>query len=135
MPAIYILIAGSYTPLLSVALRHEARSSNALLAFIWTCGLCGIRVEAPMPLWKHKPEFSLAMYLGMGWKWLICMGDLVTALPRNALCFLVAGGVAYTSGVPFFVRNSNLDHSIWHCFVLAGSVFHWLFVYLYVLKL
>ncbi|KAL7528974.1 hypothetical protein ACHAWF_002791, partial [Thalassiosira exigua] len=102
MSAIYVLIAGSYTPFLSVALRHEARRSNALLAFIWTCGLSGIGVEALMPLWKHKPKFSLAMYLGMGWSCLICMGDLVAALPRNALCFLVAGGVAYTSGVPFF---------------------------------
>mmetsp|Transcript_8828 Transcript_8828/g.15347 ORF Transcript_8828/g.15347 Transcript_8828/m.15347 type:complete len:90 (-) Transcript_8828:264-533(-) len=87
------------------------------------------------PLWKHKPKFSLAMYLGMGWSCLICMNDLVSSLPMEALYYLVAGGVAYTSGVPFFVRNNNLDHSIWHCFVLAGSIFHWLCVYLYVVKL
>ena len=62
----------------------------------------------------------------MGWSCLICMGDLVEALPTEAIYCLLAGGVAYTSSVPFFVRNSNLDHSIWHCFVLAGKM--WTFV-------
>ena len=64
MCAIYILIAGSYTPFLSIALHHEAIWSNMLLASIWVCSLSGIGVEATLPLWKHKPKFSLAMYLG-----------------------------------------------------------------------
>lgn len=135
MSAIYILIAGSYTPFLSIALHHKPMWSGTLLAFIWICSLSGISVEATLPLWKHKPKFSLAMYLGMGWSCLVCMKDLVDVLPTGALYCLVAGGVAYTSGVPFFVRNNNLDHSIWHCFVLAGSIFHWLCVYLYVIHL
>lgn len=78
---------------------------------------------------------DLILLSGMGWSCLICMRDLIAALPGGAMYYLVAGGVAYTSGVPFFVRNNNLDHSIWHCFVLAGSIFHWLCVYLYVVNL
>ena len=132
MCAIYILIAGSYTPFLSIL---QPMWSGTLLALIWICSLSGIGVEATLPLWKHKPKFSLAMYLGMGWSCLLCMKDLVASLPTEGLYFLVAGGVAYTAGVPFFVRNNNLDHSIWHCFVLAGSIFHWICVYQYVVNL
>ena len=135
MCAIYILIAGSYTPFLLIALHHKPMWSNTLLAFIWLCSLSGIGVEAMYPLWKHKPKFSLVMYLGMGWSCMICMKDLVAVLPTEALYYLVAGGVAYTGGVPFFVRNNNLDHSIWHCFVMAGSILHWMCVYMYVVKL
>jgi hypothetical protein len=61
MCSIYILIAGSYTPFLSIVIQH-----HMLLAFIWLCGISGIGVEAFVPLWKWKPKFSLAMYLGMG---------------------------------------------------------------------
>jgi len=135
MCAIYILIAGSYTPFLMILLHHKPLQSGILLAFIWICCLGGIGVEALAPLWEFKPKFSLSMYLGMGWSCFACMKDLVASLPQGALFCLVAGGVAYTSGVPFFVRNSNLDHAIWHCFVLAGSIFHWLCVYLYVVNL
>jgi hemolysin III len=133
--AIYILIAGSYTPFLTIVLHHKPLWSGSLLAFIWVCALSGIGVEAFFPLWKYRPRFSLAMYLGMGWSCLICMNDFVEVLPANALYLIIAGGVAYTSGVPFFVRNNNLDHSIWHVFVIAGSFFHWLCVYLYVVEI
>lgn len=61
MCSIYILIAGSYTPFFSIVIEHQM-----LLAFIWLCGISGISVEAFFPLWKWKPKFSLAMYLGMG---------------------------------------------------------------------
>lgn len=133
--AIYILIAGSYTPFLTIVLHHKPMWSGSLLAFIWVCALSGIGVEAFFPLWKYRPRFSLAMYLGMGWSCLICMHDFVEILPANALYLIIAGGVAYTGGVPFFVRNNNLDHSIWHVFVIAGSFFHWLSVYLYVVEI
>ena len=132
--AIYILIAGSYTPFLSIVLHHKPMWSKSLLGFIWTCALSGVSVEAFAPLWKFRKSFSLAMYLGMGWSCMVCMSDFAEILPTNALYLILAGGVAYTSGVPFFVRNSNLDHSIWHVFVLAGSFFHWLTVYYYVVE-
>ena len=75
------------------------------------------------------------MYLGMGWTCMICINELIEALDKNAIRLLVAGGVWYTAGVPFFVRNNNLDHSIWHCFVMMGSISHWLCIYEYVVTL
>jgi len=69
------------------------------------------------------------MYIGMGWAALACLSDMKKALPTACLIDLIMGGLAYTGGVPFFVRNNNLDHAIWHCFVLAGSIFHWLGIY------
>jgi len=130
--AIYLLIAGSYTPFLMIALHHEPMWSLHLLLFIWVCAISGVLVEAMCGGWKHKSKFSLAMYLGMGWSCLACQHDLIEVLPTNALVLIFAGGVAYTGGVPFFVRNNNLDHSIWHLFVMAGSLMHWLSVYWYV---
>ena len=119
--AIYLLIAGSYTPFLMIGLHHKQSISIRLLLFIWTCAISGILVEMFYRTWKHKQLFSLAMYLGMGWSCVSCMPDIVEVLPTNALVLLVAGGVSYTGGVPFFIRNTNLDHSIWHMFVLAGE--------------
>jgi len=130
--AIYLLIAGSYTPFLMIALHHEPMWSLHLLLFIWVCAISGIVVEALFRTWKHKALFSLAMYLGMGWSCMVCVPDMIEVLPMEACWMVVAGGVAYTGGVPFFVRNTNMDHSIWHMFVLAGSLFHWLCVYWYV---
>lgn len=130
--AIYLLIAGSYTPFLMIPLHHKPQWSVQLLLFIWACAISGVLVEALCMQWKHKGKFSLAMYLGMGWSCMVCLPDLIEVLPANALGLIFAGGVAYTGGVPFFVRNNNLDHSIWHLFVLAGSMFHWFAVFWYV---
>ena len=133
--AIYILIAGSYTPFLQILLGDKPIWSVGLLAFIWACCLFGICVEAFLPTWKHRGVFSLSAYLLMGWSCMICLPEMMERLPQACLNLLVLGGVAYTVGVPFFVRNNNLDHAIWHLFVLSGSVFHWLAVYLYVAPL
>lgn len=126
--AIYLLIAGSYTPFLMIALHHEPRWSFNLLVFIWTCAVSGILVEAFCRTWEHKSKFSLAMYLGMGWSCLVCsefgrcrfflvrciaigvsshlfpralsaVPDLVEVVPKEALALMVAGGLAYTGGV------------------------------------
>jgi hemolysin III len=130
--AIYILIAGSYTPFLQIVLRDNPLWSNYLLGFLWMCCFCGISVEAFWPTWKFKVWFSLMMYLGMGWSAVVVLPEVIDMAPGAALRMLVLGGVAYTSGVPFFVRNHNLDHSIWHLFVLAGSILHWIGIYEYV---
>jgi len=97
--AIYLLIAGSYTPFLMISLHHKRIWSLHLLLFIWACAISGILVEACFLNWKHKSIFSLAMYLGMGWSCMVCLPDLVEVLPHNALVLLVAGGLAYTGGV------------------------------------
>lgn len=130
--AIYILIAGSYTPFLSITFPDNILWSGYLLSLIWVCCICGIFVDATLPNWKYKSRFSLTMYLSMGWCCMICVPDLLEELPQEAIALLVLGGVLYTAGVPFFVRNNNLDHSIWHCFVLAASICHWIAVYEYV---
>ena len=130
--AIYILIAGSYTPFLQIILGHEPLWSVGLLSFIWICGIMGILVEAFCPLWRYRNFFSLAMYLGMGWAALVCLPEASALLPDNAIRLVVLGGVAYSSGVPFFVRSKNMDHAIWHVFVLLGSFFHWLGIYWFV---
>jgi hemolysin III len=130
--AIYILIAGSYTPFLSVTFSDSKLYSIYLLMFIWTCCILGIYIEFCHPIWKHKALFSLSMYLGMGWAALVVIPAAFQLVSLQGVEYVCLGGVAYTSGVPFFVRNNNLDHSIWHCFVLLGSALHWWSIYEYV---
>lgn len=130
--AIYILIAGSYTPLLQILLIDEPVYSYGLLGFLWLCGGLGISVEAMYPTWKWKGKFSLSMYLAMGWSALVCLPEMKDRLPVECVYLLFLGGVGYTAGVPFFVRDNNLDHAIWHLFVLSGSMLHWFGIYLYV---
>lgn len=130
--AIYMLISGSYTPFLSIVLAHEPLWSTGLLVFLWLLCVLGIGVEFTLPTWQHKGKFSLAMYLGMGWSAVVCLPEVARILPPQGINLMVLGGVSYTAGVPFFVRNNNLDHAIWHLFVLAGSIFHWCGVYFYV---
>jgi hemolysin III len=130
--AIYILIAGTYTPFLQIVLANDPLFSTYLLAFLWICCVLGIWVEAFQTEWKYRSHFSLLMYLSMGWSALTFLPTVITRLPPRPLIYLVLGGVSYTAGVPFFVRNNNLDHAIWHVFVLAGSIFHWWVIYRYV---
>jgi len=130
--AIYILIAGTYTPFLRIAMVNEPLYSVYMLGFLWCCCGMGMFVEFAYPHWKYRGFFSLSMYLSMGWSALICLPEVATRMPLRAVQLLVLGGVAYTAGVPFFVRNNNLDHAIWHLFVMTGSIVHWLGVYLHV---
>lgn len=130
--AIYLLIAGSYTPFLQILLSDQPMYSYGLLGFIYTCCILGISVEAMYPKWKSKSVFSLCMYLGMGWACLLCLPQMAERLHRDCIILVFLGGVAYTAGVPFFLRNNNLDHAIWHLFVMSGSILHWMAVYLYV---
>ena len=72
------------------------------------------------------------MYIGMGWAALVCLPHMKERMPQAAVNYLILGGVGYTAGIPFFIRNNFLDHAIWHLFVMVGSICHWLAVYLYV---
>jgi hemolysin III len=74
--------------------------------------------------------FSSIVY--PGWSALICLPEVARKLPEGCTNLMILGGVGYTAGVPFFVRNNNLDHAIWHLFVLAGSICHWCGIYFYV---
>lgn len=128
--AIYLLIAGSYTPFLLVNLRSS--SGWLLFAVIWTLALAGIILKL---VWGHRfKALRVIIYLVMGWLALIVAGPLTVSLPAEALNLLIAGGVVYTLGVVFYLsKRIPFNHAIWHLFVIGGSACHFLAVYLGVL--
>ena len=127
--AIYLLIAGTYTPLLAVSIAGKL--GYGLLLFIWIFAVLGIIFKIKYGQ-KYK-KISLASYLGMGFISLAILGELYQALPIEALYLLFLGGVIYATGVMFYVKkNTPFTHAIWHCFVLAGAICHFLMIYWYV---
>lgn len=128
--AIYLLIAGTYTPFLLVNLRGPWGWS--LFALVWSVALTGIILKVS-PL-GHKPGLSLTLYLFLGWIILIAIKPLLSYLDPAGIRLLVAGGIAYTAGVIFYGwHRLPYNHAIWHLFVLTGSCFHFFAVLLYVL--
>lgn len=126
--AIYLLIAGSYTPFALGILRGAW--GWTLLGLIW--GLAAIGIVHKTLLGFRFPLFSTLMYLGMGWLAIIAARPMAQALPPMALALICAGGLCYTAGVPFYMRDRlRYRHAIWHMFVLAGSGFHYAAVLLY----
>lgn len=119
--AIFVLIAGTYTPFALVSLRGPWGWS--LFAVVWTIALAGILLET---LKKERIKWlSLTLYLGLGWMALIVIKPMLEMVPAIGLWLLLAGGLSYSLGVIFYVRKQMLyHHAIWHLFVLAGSVLH-----------
>ena len=105
------------------------------MAVLWACTAAGITIEAFYKDRWWKSRVSLCLYLGMGWFVVGKISLILETFPKNAVYLLLAGGLGYTGGVPFFVRNRGLDHMIWHLWVIAGSLFHWVCVYVYVLDM
>ena len=128
--AIYLLIAGSYTPFTLVSLRGPWGWS--LFGVVWGLALLGISQE----LWLKKKTrlVSLVIYILMGWVALVAVVPLVAVLSWAGFAWLAAGGVAYTAGIIFFVYDNKFVHwhGIWHLFVLAGSALHYCAILLYV---
>ena len=119
--AIYILIAGTYTPFTLTALRGAW--GWTLFGIVWGLALAGVAFK--LFYTGRFPRLSTAIYLGMGWMVLIAAGPLVRALDPAGLAWLVAGGLAYTAGTAFYhSRRVPYAHAVWHLFVLAGSVCH-----------
>eukprot|EP00808_Paulinella_micropora_P016537 g55786.t1 len=128
--AIYLLIAGSYTPFMCILLGDKPYALW-LLVLQWTCCIVGIFIAA---INEHGHErISLFLYVVMGWACIGCGNDMFERLHPAGLKLLVAGGVAYTGGIPFFVLDKYMFHAIWHVFVLAGSVSQYLAIFLYML--
>jgi hemolysin III len=122
--AIFLLIAGTYTPFTLGPLRGVWGWS--ILGLIWALAIFGIILKATRGASRH-PKLGLSLYLGMGWLPLIVIGPLALAIPPSALFWLVAGGIAYTTGVLFFVSNRlRYAHLVWHLFVLVGTSCHFL---------
>ena len=128
--AIYLLIAGSYTPFTLVSLRGPWGWS--LFGVVWGLALLGISQE----LWlKQKTRLvSLVIYVLMGWVAVVAVVPLVAALSWQGFAWRTAGGVAYTVGIIFFVFDEKFTHwhGIWHLFVLAGSALHFFAILFYV---
>jgi hemolysin III len=128
--AIYLLIAGTYTPFLLVNLRGP--TGWTLFAVIWTLALGGIACKLR---WPHRfAALRVGIYLLMGWLILFAGGEMAERLPSAGLALLVAGGLSYTLVVVFYAsRVIPFNHVIWHLFVLGGSVCHYFAVYTAVL--
>ncbi len=123
--AIYLLIAGTYTPFLLVNLRGPWGWS--LFGVIWGLALAGILFK----FWfvERFGFLSTAVYIAMGWLVVIAAKPVITHVPFTALVWLLAGGLAYTAGVIFYAsKRIPYSHAIWHVFVLAGSICHYVAV-------
>ncbi len=126
--AIYLLIAGTYTPIAVVALRSAG--GWWLLGGVWAMAIFGIVLDA---LRRTGPRIgSLILYLAMGWFCVLALDSLAVLMPPASLTWLIVGGVFYTTGIVFYVLDSWYPwcHGIWHLFVLAGSISHYFMVVL-----
>ena len=122
--AIYLLIAGSFTPLMTIPI--ESRSANVVLIVVWTMAVIGVVFKAFFA--GRFKWISVGTYMFMGWLGLPVVYQLYQALPAAGFALLVAGGLAYSIGVIFYVnKNIPFNHAIWHCFVFVGAASHcWL---------
>jgi hemolysin III len=124
--AIYVFIAGSYTPFALGALGGPW--GWALFGVVWSLAAVGVTLKALDRL--SRPWLSTALYLGMGWLVVVVAVPLVQHVPWPGIMWLVAGGLAYSAGIVFFVLDGRLRyaHAVWHGFVVAGSSCHFVAV-------
>lgn len=119
--AIFLLIAGTYTPFLLTALRGPL--GWTLFGVIWAVAIAGVVIRS-IYLTRFR-KLMVGLYLGMGWMIIVAIVPLIKNLPGISLWFLLIGGLSYSIGVIFYVwRNLKYGHGIWHLFVLAGSIMH-----------
>ncbi len=120
--AIYLLIAGSYTPVALTSLRGPV--GWVLLGLIWTLAIGGIAFK----IWFYTARWrklSAYLYIAMGWLIVIAIVPLIKYTPSTSIWFLFAGGLAYSAGVFFYIRKHiRFSHFVFHLFVLAGSILH-----------
>ncbi|MGC8866432.1 MAG: PAQR family membrane homeostasis protein TrhA [Bacteroidales bacterium] len=129
--AIYILIAGTYTPFMLVTLRGPWGWS--IFGAIWAMAIAGILFKM---FWYTKKlrTLSAVIYLMMGWLVIIAIKPLINNLPTGGLWWLVAGGLSYSLGVVFYlVKKIPFGHGIWHLFVLGGSICHYFAILFFVI--
>lgn len=131
---IFVLIAGSYTPVCLIVL--DRKTGFGLFALVWGIAILGIIIKA---FWITCPKwFSSALYIAMGWVCVLAFTQIINALPRSAFAWLLAGGIVYTAGgviyalkLPIFnSRHKNFgSHEIFHLFVMGGSICHFICMY------
>jgi hemolysin III len=124
--SIYVLIAGTYTPICMSVLKDSR--GLLLLILVWTIATVGLILKL---FFTGKFEkISLLLYLVMGWLVVIDFQELYESISSEALSYLILGGACYTGGVVFYVMHKlKYHHVIWHVFVLLGALFHYLMVW------
>jgi len=128
--SIYLLIAGTYTPFMLVTLRGAWGWS--LFGVVWGLGVAGIVYKLYFT-GRHR-LFSTALYIGLGWMAVLAFKPLLAALPLGGVVLLVLGGISYSFGTVFYhAKKPYYSHAVWHLFVLAGSLFHYFAILVYVL--
>ena len=134
---IFVLIAGSYTPVCLITL--DGHHGKLLLTIIWALALTGMIVKF---CWITCPKwFSSVIYIAMGWTCVFVLPDLLRCLPEGAFAWLLAGGLIYTAGgviyalkLPLFKQHANFgNHELFHLFVLGGSICHFICMYGYLM--
>jgi len=126
--AIFLLVAGTYTPFALGPLRGSG--GLPMLGIVWALALFGIMMKATRGVLRHR-RLAMGLYLGTGWLGLTFIHPLALAIPLSALLCLIAGGIAYTAGTLFFANERlRYSHFIWHLFVLAGTSCHFAAVFI-----
>lgn len=120
--AIYLLIAGSYTPFMLISLRHSI--GWVLLGTVWGLAFIGIALK---PFLVHRlRRLSPVIYLAMGWLSIIAIPEMLANIPPVGIVLIAAGGVSYSVGVIFYAwQKLPFNHTVWHLFVLGGSICHY----------
>jgi hemolysin III len=126
--AIFLLIAGTYTPFALGPLRGAG--GLATLGIVWALALFGVIMKTTRGVLRHR-RLAMTLYLGTGWIGLTLIRPLALAIPLSALLCLIAGGIAYTAGTLFFANDRlRYGHFVWHLFVLAGTSCHFAAVFI-----
>jgi hemolysin III len=119
--AIFLMIAGTYTPFTLVGMGGDG---HVLLAVVWGIAVVGIVLKLAAP--RRSERISLLLYLAMGWSIVFELRPLADGVAASAVALLIAGGVVYTLGVPFHLLDRlRFNNAIWHAFVLGGAVCHY----------
>ncbi len=130
--AIFLLIAGTYTPFMLVSLRGPW--GWTIFGIVWSLAIVGIAIHATK-LYRFEAA-SVTLYTAMGWTVVIAAKPIINALDPGGLILLVGGGLAYTGGIVFFLyERLPYNHAIWHLFVLAGSAMHFFAILFYVIPM
>jgi hemolysin III len=118
--AIFLLIAGTYTPFLA---QLATGTATTMLVVVWTATALGVSVKLFLP--GRFDRLAVAFYLAIGWSGVVVVGDIVDVLPYSTLWLIVAGGMAYSSGVLFFAwQRLRFQSAVWHGFVVSGAGLH-----------
>jgi hemolysin III len=126
--AIFLLIAGTYTPFALGPLRDGG--GLTMLGIVWALALFGVIMKATRGVLRHR-RLAMTLYLGTGWIGLTLIRPLAVTVPLSALLWLITGGIAYTAGTLFFANERlRYAHFVWHLFVLAGTSCHFAAVFI-----